>query len=601
MDHPPRAGGPPPSSRSAPARIAPQFLPAPGRPAPERPNGSTGTTGGIPRHEPAASGASGAERPHTTGPVDLDPTYSTLLQTQSDTARIALAVLLLAAPVAAAVTAYLLPTVRTIQLSRIEGLSVFGSAETIGPANYEEVAAEGAFADGLAALAGPIAVMVLVGAVLAPLAAWLIHRSGRRLRTTATVVWSLAAVTFAPAALTVAWLIARLVSGGDREASLYDWPGLISGVVLGLCVLTGLAAMRGSATGAPTATRGAANGKPTALLVTACLAALAVTAAGLQTFAYGTISGLPLETGTPVAQIFNGLYSGFSPGLSSAKSVLLMAILAVLGIGAALVFAAARIRIDVGPVDPAPARPLAVVLGAAALVVLLVAAGAYLLPWLVRAGEDTSEGADLWLAIRRTWGPPLITTAVALPVAAAGGYALGALRPLGNASRWLLLLFAPWLFTGSGPLGAANLEAVAGEGEYMVIGSFPPRAWVAIPLLFLFTALFWGLEDRRRAAILHGTEPRAARAAFLKAAWPMVALMGLALLLVNAQDLFWQQLTFQDMLSSGPMVSALENLEFERSGVALGFPVPLLIGYALAAAAAAVWYLPRVAVRAGRE
>jgi hypothetical protein len=584
MDHPPRAGGPPPSSRSAPARIAPQFLPAPNR----TPSAGIKTTGGIPK--PAAPTATSApDSPRPIGRTDLDASYSTLLQTQSDTARIALAVVLLAAPVIAAISAYLLPTLRTIQLSRIEGLSVFGSAETIGPANYDQVFAEGTFVDGLTALAGPIAAMVLTGAVLAPLAAWLLHRSGPRVRTTAGVVWSLAAITFAPAALTVASLIDRVAAESDREASLYDWPVLISGVVLGLGVLTGLAAMRGNRTG-----------KNSGLVTTAVLTAFALVAAGLQTFAYSFISGVLKDVETPVSQIFDGLYSGISPGLSTAKSVLLMAILAALGLGAALVFITARTRIDVEPRTDAPAGTQTA-LGAFALVLLLAAAVYALLPWLARLGEDTSEGADLWLAIRRTWGPPLITTAVALPVAAFGGYAIGALRPLGNASRWLLLLFAPWLFVGSGPLGAANLEAVAGEGEYMVIGSFPPRAWVAIPLLFVFAALFWGLEDRRRAALVEGAEPREARIAFLKAAWPMIVLMGLALLLVNAQDLFWQQLTFQDMLSSGPMISALENLEFEQSGVALGFPIPLLVVYALAATAAAIWYLPRLAIKTGKD
>ncbi|GAA2139075.1 hypothetical protein [Glycomyces algeriensis] len=583
MDQPPRAGGPPPSSRSVPARIAPQYLPAPNRPAsPGR--GGTGTTGALPKPQ----APQGTERRPTQ--ADLDRSYATLLQAQGDTARTVFGFVLLAVPLIALVNAYLLPTIRTVQLSRIEGLSVLGSAETIGTANYDEVAAEGAFTAGLADLAGPIAMMVLAGAVLAPLAAWLIHRGGRRLRTTATVVWALAAVAFAPAALSVAWVIDRIVAGGDREAGLWDWPGLIAGVVLGLGVIAGLAALRGNATGKP------------ALLVTACLAAFATAAAGLQTFAYSVVSGLPQDAETPVAQIFRGLYSGISPGLSSAKSVLLMAILAALGLGAALVFAAARTRIDVSPdpVDPTPTRSAAVV-GIAALVLLLAAVGSFLLPWLARFGEDTREGADLWLAIRRTWGPPLITTAVALPVAAIGGYAVGALRPLGGASRWLLLAFAPWLFIGSGPLGAANLEAVAGEGEYMVIGSFPPRAWIAVPLLFVFTALFWGLEDRRRAALIDGAEPGEARLAFFKAAWPMTGLMGLALLLVNGQDLFWQQLTFQDMLSSGPMITALEHLEFEHSGVALGFPIPILIVALLAAAAAAVWYLPRLAIRVGKD
>jgi hypothetical protein len=446
MDHPPRAGGPPPSSRSAPARIAPQFLPAPSR----TPPAGISTTGGMTK--PDAPTAPSTSSPRPTGRTDLDPSYSTLLQTQSDTARIALALLLLTAPVIAAVSAYLLPTLRTIQLSRTEGLSVFNAAETTGPANYDQVFAEGAFAESLTTLAGPIAAMVLIGAVVAPLAAWLLHRSGPRVRTTAGVVWSLAAITFAPAALTVASLIDRVVSESDREASLYDWPGLISGVVLGLGILAGLAAMRG--------------GKKTALVVTAALAAFAIAAAGLQTFAYSFISGMPENVETPVSQIFDGLYSGISPGLSTAKSVLLMAILAALGLGAALVFITARTRIDVEPRadddTPAPART---VLGAAALVLLLAAAVYVLLPWLARMGEDTSEGADLWLAIRRTWGPPLITTAVALPVAAFGGYALGALRPLGNASRWLLLLFAPWLFVGSGPLGAATSKPLRAKAS----------------------------------------------------------------------------------------------------------------------------------------
>ncbi|WP_205325027.1 hypothetical protein [Glycomyces sp. YM15] len=605
MDQPPRAGGPPPSSRSAPARIAPQYLPSPNRNPPLQPDGtSTGSTGAISRNQPETPSEPAPASPRSTGRTDLDPLYSTLLQNQTDVGRVILGLILLTAPVIAAVSAYLLPTIRTIQLSRIEGLSVFGSAETVGPANYDDVFANGAFAEGLTSLIGPTVAMIFAGAVLAPLAALLLHRAGPRLRTTSHIVWSLTAVAFAPAALTVAWLIDRVVSESDRGASLYDWAGLSSGAVVGLGVLAGLAAMRGTETG-----------KRSGLLVTACLAAFAIAAAGLQTFAYSIVGDLPEGIETPVAQIFNGLYSGISPGLSTAMSVLLMAILAALGVGAALVFIAARTRIDVipapdrspgdtrgdtDPVDPASARPRATVLGLVAFLLLLAAVGFYLLPWLARMGEDTREGADLWLAIRRTWGPPLVTTAVALPVAALGGYAIGALRPLGNASRWLLLLFAPWLFIGSGPLGAANLETVAGEGEYMVIGSFPPRAWIAIPLLFVFSALFWGLEDRRRAALAQGAEPGATRLAFLNAAWPMTGLMGLVLLLVNAQDLFWQQLTFQDMLSSGPMISALENLELEQSGVALGFPVPLLILYALAATAAAIWYLPRLAIRVGK-
>ncbi|NUQ86930.1 MAG: hypothetical protein HOQ43_00475, partial [Glycomyces artemisiae] len=251
-----------------------------------------------------------------------------------------------------------------------------------------------------------------------------------------------------------------------------------------------------------------------------------------------------------------------------------------------------------GATQPVPARAGAVVLGVLVLLAAVGAVGYFLLPWASRVAEGGPEPQDLWFVIRRTWGPPLVTTAIALVAAGIGGFAIGALRPVGDASRWLLLPFAPWLFVGTGPLAAANLEAVAGEGEWVTIGSFPPRAWIAVPLLFLFTALCWGLEDRRRARIAEGRGR--AGGAFAKAAWPFALLAALALLLVHVQDLFWTQLTFQDMLSSGVMVYALSNLDLEHTGITYGFPLPLLAAYAVAAVAFALWYLPRLAIRTGR-
>jgi hypothetical protein len=572
----PFSGGP--QRQSRPPAIAPQFRSAPVRPPAEA------------DPEPAQRLARDYDRAfpqHTTAP---DAAYPAFPDPIGEAMRRGLGFALLAVPVVAAVIAYLLPTIRTIELSRTENLGVFGPDETIGTGNYDEVFAQGRFAESLAQIAGPTAVMVLIGAVVAPLAAWAIHRAGPRIGAAASVALGLAAFAFAPAALTVAWLIDRVVAESDREATAYDWPGLASGAVLGLGILAALAALRGPRRGP-------------AVLVTAGLAAFALTAAGLQTFAYSTIAGLPRDVLSPVAQIYEGLYSGLAPGGAAVKSVLLLAILAVLGVGATVLFLMARTRIDVVPAENPtdPPRLAAKAAGIAVLVLVLAVVGFFLLPWLTRLGEGSAEDTDLWFLIRRTWGPPLTTTAVALPIALIGAYAIGVLRPLGDASRWLLLLFAPWLFTGSGPLGAANLEAVAGEDEYMVIGSFPARAWIAIPLLFVFTALCWGLEDRRRAALAAGTPPGEARRAFLAAAWPMAALMGLALLLVNAQDLFWQQLTFQDMLTAGPMTWALHNLEFEHSGVGLGFPLPILALYAVAAVVAAVWYLPRLVITVGRD
>jgi len=533
-------------------------------------------------------------RPRAGGFRAPPPSYDPPLDPMGDIGRVVGGLALLVIPVAALVLAYVLPTFRTIQLSRIEHFGVLGTSNEVGTANYAELFADGTFAGGLAQLAGPIAVTVLIGSILAPLLAWLLHRSGARVRALSRIVWSLAAITFVPTALTVAWLVDRVVSESDREASVYDWIGLTAGVVLGIGVLVGLAVLRG---GAETGT--ARSG----VLTVAGLSAITLAATGIQSFTYGSVSGLPPEAPTPVAQIRDELVGRVSAGAAAATSVLLLAILAVLGLGAGFLFLASRTRIDVtrGPADPAPARPAAAFLGLAVLVIVLAAVGYFLLPWLTRLGEGGVEEEGLWFLIRRTWGPPLVTTAVALPVAAIGGFAIGALRPFGDASRWLLLLFAPWVFVGSGPLGVANLEAIAEEGEWMVIGSFPVRAWIAIPLLFLFAALFWGLEDRRRTALREGTDPGEARRAFFAGAWPMLVLAALVLLLVHAQDQFWQQITWQDMFASGPMTWALENREFEDTGVGLGFPLPILAAYAVAAVAFAIWYLPKVAVKVGRD
>ncbi|MQM25944.1 sugar ABC transporter permease [Glycomyces albidus] len=512
------------------------------------------------------------------------------IQPRTDAARVAGGIGLLVVPIVAFVLAYLVPTFRTIALSRAEGSRIFDEEQSIGPANYEEVFSEGLFFDGIAHLAGPIAVIVFAGAVLAPFLAWLVHRSGAGVRGVSRVLWALAAVSFTPAALSTAWLIERVVSESSREASVYDWTGLIAGVVLGLGVLAGLAAQR------------AGDGRRTGpVLVVAGLSAIVLVATGLQTFAFGSLSGLPAGAPTPVAQILDGIHFGLSEGVAIAKGVLLLCILAVLGLGAAVLFAAARLRIDVEPGPDGPARPAAAVAAVVLLIAALAVIGSFLSPWLSRLGEGGEGETDWWFLIRHAWGRPLAASAIGVGTALIGGFALGALRPFGAASRWALLAFAPWLLVGSAPLAAAHLDAISPEpGEFLVIGWYMPRVWIAIPALFLFTALFWGLEDRRRAALAQGAPPRAARAAFIKAAWPFAVLLLLAALLVNANDLVWQQATWQDLAGSA-MAFALEEPDFEHSGVALGYPVPVLAGYALAAAALAIWYLPRLVVRTGRS
>ncbi len=341
-------------------------------------------------------------------------------------------------------------------------------------------------------------------------------------------------------------------------------------------------------------------------MTAAGLTAFALTAAALQTFTFPYITGIPRPPDTsPLHQVFIDGFEYGDFGFAAAKALLLLVLLAVLGIGAALLFILTRTRIEVspGPGEPRTFRAGAGIPGILLLVAFAAGAVFNLLPWLARMTGGPDTGADPTEVMIRTWGPPLITTAIALVAALAGGFAIGALRPLGDGSRWLLLLFAPWLFVGSGPLALADYEAVAEAGAIRTFAALVPRAWIAIPALFVFTALFWGLEDRRRSTTALGAPASKANGAFAAAAWPLVALVGMAVWMANAND------TIRQVLFSDPeeptatlaMMQPIWSLGGQDGGVGVGYPIVLLVVFAAAMVAAAIFYLPRVGISVGRE
>ncbi len=508
--------------------------------------------------------------------------------------RIGLGLGLLVLPLAAAVVAYLLPTLRTIDLSFQSGSSMIGGAEPAGTENYSRAFGDSGFLEGLTSVSLLALGTVVAGAVMAPLVAWCLHSGGAGVRMAARIVWSVAVIAFAPAAMTIAWLLAHMESGRNfTEADMTQWAALISGTVFGAGVLVALAAFRG----------GAEPAKPAKAVVTAAgLTALALAAASLQAFTFTYITGVPAPPGmTPLNNVFHDGFRLLDSGYAAAKSTVLLAILAVLGIGAALLFILTRTRIEVspGPGRPERFRPGAGIAGILLLILFGAGVVVNLLPWLTRMTGESIGSFDRTEVLIDTWVPPLITTAVALVTAAAGGFAIGALRPLGEGSRWLLLLFAPWLFVGSGPLAVVGYESLAEADAVFTFGGLVPRAWIAVPALFVFTALFWGLEDRRRSMRALGAPASKANGAFAAAAWPLVALVGMVLWLVHANDTFWQTVAGQKTAVQA-MLQALHSFQTETAGVGIGYPFALLALFAAAMVAAAVFYLPRVGIRVGR-
>lgn len=552
------------------------------------------TAAGTPPPSAAASSAAAPPpSPSFAPPPGATPTPPVA---PSGGARAAIGWALLAVAFIALLLAYVLPTLGTIATS-VTSADMFGDGEPVGGENYATALGDTAFIEG-GVLAAVIALWTVGGVAVAFLVAWCVHLAGRGVRAAARVTAALTAVAFAPAAWTVALVAAEVqhwADPGAAEPHVADWASWIKpavGVAFGIGLLVGLAAFRG----------GTGTGRRARTVLTAAgLTAFAAAAVGLQAFSFSSITGV--QPTSPLHQVFSTAFRNGASGLAAAMSVLLLIPLALLGVGAAILFITARVRIDVAP-GPDEPRPFRAGPGIGALVLIaLTAAGALtgLRPWLTRLTEGPTERFDAAAVIADTWGSALVTTVVALACAVAGGIAIGALRPLGDASRWLLLPFAPWLLVGTGPLALAHFEAVREAEQYGTFLALAPRAWIAVPALFLFTALFWGVEDRRRAAAAAGP---AARGALVRDAWPVAALIALAVLVANAQDSYWQAVAAPgDHVSAwAAMASGLAEFAAtgEQSGVAVGYPPALLVPFALAAAAAAVWALPKTAVRVGR-
>jgi hypothetical protein len=223
----------------------------------------------------------------------------------------------------------------------------------------------------------------------------------------------------------------------------------------------------------------------------------------------------------------------------------------------------------------------------AGLLLVFVAVGYPVLRYLAHgAAQPVPSGTSTGRILLDTWLPPLISAGIGVAVALAAGYGIGALRPLGPASEWLLLPFGPWLFVGSGP--QTLREFAAGRTGDSLLALVPPGR-VAIPALVVFTLLFRGLRDGRPAAGF------AAR--YLRPALPMALLAFGVAWLVQAQDALWPLVAAPGAHPTGPalvtrlLAAAPAGAE---PGAGLALPVWLWLLLFLAAAALQLSYLDRI-------
>ncbi|MGW0810095.1 hypothetical protein [Nonomuraea sp. NPDC002799] len=356
--------------------------------------------------------------------------------------------------------------------------------------------------------------------------------------------------------------------------------------------------------GAASRGRGAAG----AMIVVGILVALSVVAVGLQAFSIGLV----LTRGGPqrVTETLAGLQydyafraAQFGPGASVAAFT--GVILGVLGIVATIVAVASRMRVTVTPRaardalqttgaagdarDRSP-RAAGVALGVTALVVFVAAALVCAWPWIDGVlASLAAEGGDLRTQVN-TWVPAAAGALVSVGVAYLAALGIGGLRPLGRHSEWLLLLFAPWLFVSTGPLGVANWQNMRNLGLIDTFAALLPPVLVSVPALLVLTLLCKGLTERAGRDFFGGV--------FLPSL-PMAGILAGAVALMNAQDLLWPMLVAQKpALFTAPVAQMAQIGGFGASTPAVGAATPLVVvAVALVAAVAAhLLYLDRLVI-----
>jgi hypothetical protein len=171
-------------------------------------------------------------------------------------------------------------------------------------------------------------------------------------------------------------------------------------------------------------------------------------------------------------------------------------VLSVLGVLVACIVIATDVRVTVLP-QSAPfrraKRAAAAGLVAGALPVTVMAL-VFLLPWL--KGMAAEEDAQVESRFAASWIAPLITTVPAVVgFAVLGGFAIGALRPLGKYSGALLLPFAPWLLTGSAPFVVPALDTMMFRGQAGLAGTSLRRSVLPVlPAAGIAVVGFWLLQ-----------------------------------------------------------------------------------------------------------
>jgi ABC-type sugar transport system permease subunit len=514
--------------------------------------------------------------------------------------------LLLAPAAVLTVLTLVIPTVRTVSTS-FSSANFLSEGKSVGTDNYDAVFDRLRWGPSVWYSLSLVVVPILVAVVVAPLVAAAVNWAGGWARLTARIVLSLTLVVFSPVALAIAW---QRMFRDDDPARLGD-PDLAAGtlrssvammtfgVVCAIGVMIFLPVFRA---------REQRRSVWPALFTTAGVAVLGLLAVGLQQFTVPFVMtgfGPSNSTATPVGLIYSSAFRENRAGVGAAAATMLLVLLAILGVAAVLVVILTRLRVGLQPrrrKGPAGKNPGAIVLAAVVLVAVLVAVVLNALPWfdaLSGSTPDLPSGAQ-----RRAWSPAFSGAVISVAVAYLAALGVSGLRPLGRHSEWLLMPFAPWLFVGVAPLAIEFFTSAREDGDINTSSALQPPILVSILSLMILAVLCRGQSERWRQQVAAGAP---AGAAFFRTVvgptLPLVGLLFVVAMFLNAQDLLWPLL-----VSTSPehgttaltMVLSQNVLGGQDFSVAAATPLLAVVLGAVALVVIQVFHLDRMVAATGR-
>ncbi len=461
---------------------------------------------------------------------------------------------------------------------------------------------------------------VLVMAIVVPLLAWAGSAGGSGPRVALRLLLTVPVAGFAPAVVAAA--MAHGVSGGmlkilaPRDDGAMVDMGVLTGLaglglICGIGVAALLAALRRRTHDRPGRTVGGAL-TMWGVLILATLA-VAVQSSTLVNTLTGGGPGSRTMT-LPVLQ-YRDSFQYLSTGGGAAAGTVLLAVVGLLGLAAGLILIISRARFELDPerrsagLLPASARPVGTVLAVVALLVVvgIVVLDLFVTFGLFTDGRPTGPAPSIRPEISNDalYGllPAALSVLVQVPLAYLAGLGVGAFRPLGKRSEWLLLPFSPWLFVTVAPMMTiAWLDTRAHHHLDSVPGLVSPIL-VSVPALFLF-ALFAAGQERRRQDALRAGAPGGFARTILLPSLPLFALVTVVDFLVQAHDLFWPLL-----VNMSHHTAALRLMMYSARSFGAGGVGPILLVQAMPFALVAlvllallqVLFLDRLAFRTGTD